>query len=47
MTDFEQLIKNARENTCDDKELSFIAAIERRGSMSPDDERRLWEIADR
>lgn len=46
MDDFKQLIANARENTCDEKELALIAAIEKRGWMTPDEERKLWAIAD-
>ena len=46
MDDFNTLIAAARENA-DEKELALIAAIEKRGWMGPDEERKLWAIADR
>lgn len=47
MDDLKQLIANARENTDDERELRLIDAIEKRGWLSPDEERKLHEIADR
>jgi len=44
-SDFDQLIASAKENA-DEKQMRIIESIERRGWMGPDEERKLWAIAD-